>query len=309
MTDASALIHQALLYRDAEQFLAAILPFVRDGVERGDPVLAVTPTANANLLRDALGSAAAGVRFVEPVRWYDAPGRTLAACHRYLQERKDGQERVRVIGEPVWSGWDQLETASWKRFEASLNVAFASSPAWMICSYDQRSVSPEVLADARRTHPQLTDGAQSTDYTDPAGFCTEWQLELPPAPEDTAVMLHFDGDPAPVRRFAVEQATRLGLPTARLDDLMVAVNEVATNAIRHGAGYGQVSMWRDERYVLCEVFDPGHAVDGLAGCLPPNPDSEGGHGLWITRQLCDLVETRTTPGGTTVRLYMRAAGS
>jgi anti-sigma regulatory factor (Ser/Thr protein kinase) len=300
-----SLIHQALLYQDAQQFLAAILPFIRGGLDRDEPVLAVTTDANCEMLRSELGPASGDVQFVDPVRWYDAPGRTLAACHRYVQERRDGHDRVRVIGEPVWAGWNALETAGWKRFEASLNLAFAAAPAWMICSYDQRTLPPEVVADARRTHPELSGGGQNLEYADPTGFFAELQTDLPPPPEGAFVAAAFDGDPAPVRRFVSIQATRLGLPAARLDDLVLAVNEVATNAIRHGAGFGRVLVWRDEKYLLCEVSDPGHARDGLMGYLPPNPDSEGGHGLWITRQLCDLVEVRTLSTGTTVRLYLR----
>ncbi|HEV7898630.1 MAG TPA: MEDS domain-containing protein, partial [Planosporangium sp.] len=213
-----SLVHQALLYQDAQQFLAAVLPFITEGLDRDEPVLAVTTETNCDLLRGELGRAAENVRFVEPARWYDAPGRTMAACHRYVQERRDGRERVRVIGEPVWSGWNQLETAGWKRFEAGLNIALAAAPAWMICSYDQRLLAPEVIADARRTHPQLSGGHQNIDYTDPSGFCAEWQLTLPAPPEGSYTTLDFDGDPAPVRRFVVARATALGLPAGRLDD-------------------------------------------------------------------------------------------
>lgn len=300
-----SLRHQALIYRDAQQFLAAVLPFITEGLGRGEPVLAVTTETNSGLLRHELGRAADDVQFVEPARWYTAPGRTLAACHRYVQERRPGQERVRVVGEPVWTGWSPLETAGWKRFEASLNVALAAAPAWMICSYDQRQLSPEVLADARRTHPLLSGSDSNAEYLDPQGFCSRWEMHLPPAPEGRYAAQNFDGDPAPVRRFVVAQATRLGLPAGRLDDLILAVNEVATNAIRHGAGRGQVRVWRDERYLMCEVFDPGQATEGLFNVVPPSPDSEGGHGMWITRQLCDLVEIRSRPDGTTVRLYLR----
>jgi anti-sigma regulatory factor (Ser/Thr protein kinase) len=301
-----SLIHQALLYQDAQQFLAAILPFIRAGLDRDEPVLAVTTDANAKMLRSELGPASDAVQFVDPVRWYDAPGRTMAACHRYVRERQDGHDRVRVIGEPVWAGWNALETAGWKRFEASLNLAFAAAPAWMICSYDERTLPPEVVAAARRTHPQLSGGTQSIEYADPTGFCAELQTDLTPPPEGGYLATTFDGDPAPVRRYVSVHAATFGLPAARLDDLVLAVNEVTTNAIRHGAGYGQIRLWRDDRYVICEVSDPGHARDGMMGCLPPNPDSEGGHGLWITRQLCDLVEARALATGTTVRLYIRA---
>ena len=157
----TGLVHQALLYESPSQFLAGVLPFIRGGLDRREPVLAVTSDANGALLRDELGGTARDVRFIDQYTWYDAPGRTLAACHRYVQARRDGQERVRVIGEPVWAGWNALETAGWKRFEASLNIAFAAAPAWMICSYDQRALPPEVITAARRTHPQFSGGGQS----------------------------------------------------------------------------------------------------------------------------------------------------
>jgi anti-sigma regulatory factor (Ser/Thr protein kinase) len=304
VTDPS-LVHQALLYEDVQQFLDAVLPFIREGVDRGEPVLAVATTTNSGLLRDELGRTATDVKFVDPAQWYDAPGRTMAACHRYVHARRNGQEWVRVVGEPVWAGWNALETASWKRFEASLNVAFATAPAWMICSYDQRTLPPEVITAARRTHPQFSGGAPSADYGDPMNVYTSWEADLPPAPSGRYSTLSFDGDPAPVRHFTAVEAARLGLSSNLVDDLVLAVNEVATNAIRHGAGYGQVRIWQDERFLLCEVFDPGNGADASFSYLPPNPDSEHGHGLWITRQLCDLVEIRTKAGGTTVRMYMR----
>jgi anti-sigma regulatory factor (Ser/Thr protein kinase) len=300
-----SLIHQALLYEDVQQFLDAVLPFIREGVDRGEPVLAVATTTNSGLLRDELGQTATNVKFVDPAQWYDAPGRTMAACHRYVRAVRSGQERVRVIGEPVWAGWNALETAGWKRFEASLNIAFAAAPAWMICSYDQRALPPEVITAARRTHPQFSGGTPSGDYDDPMSLYTSWEADLPPAPKGRYSTLWFDGDPAPVRHFTVVEATRLGLAPNLVDDLVLAVNEVATNAIRHGAGHGEVRIWHDEQFLLCEVFDPGNGADASFSYLPPNPDSEHGHGLWITRQLCDLVEIRAKAGGTTVRMYMR----
>src|SRR5207244_4381161 len=59
VTDPSSrsLIHQALLYEDAQQFLAAILPFIREGLDRGEPVLAVTTETNSSMLRGELGRA------------------------------------------------------------------------------------------------------------------------------------------------------------------------------------------------------------------------------------------------------------
>jgi anti-sigma regulatory factor (Ser/Thr protein kinase) len=163
-----------------------------------------------------------------------------------------------------------------------------------------------VLADARRTHPQFSGGATSADYGDPRSLYASWEVDLPPAPDGRYAVLSFDGDPAPVRHFAAAQAAHFGLTPGRIDDLVLAVNEVATNAIRHGAGYGEVRIWQDQPFLLCEVFDPGTGTAAPISYVPPNPDSENGHGLWITQQLCDLVEIRARPSGTTVRLYLRS---
>lgn len=310
MTSAEAgeqpgLVHQALLYDSAQQFLATALPFIQDGLHHGHPVLAVTTDANSALLQDQLGAAADRVEFVNPTAWYDAPGRTLAACHRYLHERLNGHACVRVLGEPVWTGRDELETLEWKRFEAIVNVAFARSPAWMICTYDSRVLPAGLVADARRTHPELAGMTEAnTSYLDPTRFSAEYDRELPPPPEKHEALM-FDADPAPVRQFLATRAAMLGLPSERVDDLVLAANEVVTNAIRHGAGYGSARIWRNGSRVLCDVSDPGYAPDDLFGVVPPDPSADHGHGLWIARQLCDLIEIRSRQPGTTVRMHMR----
>ncbi|HZD01048.1 MAG TPA: hypothetical protein VFA46_12910 [Actinomycetes bacterium] len=44
------------------------------------------------------------------------------------------------------------------------------------------------------------------------------------------------------------------------------------------------------------------------GHLPPNLDTEHGRGLWLTRQLCELLEPRTIPGGSLIRLHFLLPG-
>jgi len=296
----TGLVHQALLYESPSQFLAGVLPFIRGGLDRREPVLAVTSDANGALLRDELGGTARDVRFIDQYTWYDAPGRTLAACHRYVREH----ERVRVVGEPVFTGRDELETAEWHRFEAIVNLAFAHQPASMLCPYDSGTLPAEVVAGARRTHPGLAGLDRNEAYLDPAEFFARYDTGLPPPAEPPATM-NFTADPGPVRHFVAAQAGSRGLPRPKVDDLVFAVNEVTTNAIRHGAGYGQVRMWREAGRLLCEVTDPGEAKGDPLGCVPPDPDSEHGHGLWVARQMVDLMEIRTRQPGTTVRMHVR----
>ncbi|MDX6532539.1 MAG: hypothetical protein QOF68_283, partial [Gaiellales bacterium] len=44
--------------------------------------------------------------------------------------------------------------------------------------------------------------------------------------------------------------------------------------------------------------------DPLAGHLPPSPMAPDGWGLWLSRQICDLVDVRSNESGTVVRLHV-----
>ncbi|MGB2710818.1 MAG: ATP-binding protein, partial [Conexibacter sp.] len=93
-----------------------------------------------------------------------------------------------------------------------------------------------------------------------------------------------------------------GIGPARRRDLVLAVNELATNSIRHGGGEGALQLWEEDDALVCEVRDHGHVADPLAGRARPSGRRSGGHGLWLVHRLCDLVELRTQPAGTVVRV-------
>jgi len=88
-----------------------------------------------------------------------------------------------------------------------------------------------------------------------------------------------------------------------IDDLVLAVHELATNSLRHGGGAGVLHGWQDERAVVLEVSDPGVIKDPLVGREPADAWSESGRGLWMANRLCDLVQVRSSDSGTRVRLY------
>ncbi len=56
---------------------------------------------------------------------------------------------------------------------------------------------------------------------------------------------------------------------------------------------------------MAEIRDAGHLADPLAGRRRPALASvNGGRGLWLIHQLCDLVETRASDSGLTLRMHM-----
>ncbi|MFG2043347.1 anti-sigma factor RsbA family regulatory protein [Dactylosporangium sp. NPDC048998] len=302
------LIHQALLFDSPSVFLAAAVPFVTEGVRRGDTVLAVTSAEHEELLREHLDGVAERITFLPASGWFDSPGRTLNAHHRRIDELPGTTGILRVLGEPVWAGLDPLETSEWGRYESVMNVALAGARAWLMCGYDSRTLPTAIVDDARRTHPALTVGTRSevsAAYADPVHYYAERNAPLLPRPAQGVERLPHFVDMGPVRQFVAVHAIRLGVPADRLDDFTLAVNEIATNAVRHGAGHGEVRIWATGRRVVCEITDSGHATDNFLGFLRADPHAGHGHGLWIARQICDLLEMRTGESGTTVRLHMR----
>ena len=98
-----------------------------------------------------------------------------------------------------------------------------------------------------------------------------------------------------------------GLDDDAMRDFVFAINELTENTVRHASGRGQVRIWNDGEHVVAEVSGDSRLDDPLAGRRRPVGARQGGRGLWLTHQLCDLVQVRSSDRGTTVRAYMRVA--
>ena len=96
-----------------------------------------------------------------------------------------------------------------------------------------------------------------------------------------------------------------GLSGDRLDDFVVAVNELLTNAVRHGGGLGQVRLWQADAAVVCEVADHGPGLSSPGRPGRPAVDEPGGWGLFLADELTDSFDLQTGAEGTTVRISTR----
>ncbi|MDH6218969.1 sensor histidine kinase [Streptomyces pseudovenezuelae] len=304
----TGLVHQALRYGSDDEFLAGTAEHARAGLDDGDTVLAVVSAHNISLLAGALGDRSGEVEFVDVRDWYDYPSRTLGRYHAYC-DRLGPDRHARVIGEPVWTGRSDFETHEWLRYESLLNVVFAGTGHRILCPYDTRTLPDAVVRGAARTHPELA-GESGTLYADPADFCAECDEHRPAALSAGPQDIRFArGRSAAVRRALTAYARGLGLPEQRTHDLVAAVHETVVNSVRHGGGQGVVRLHSDPDYVICEIRDDGSHASAprprLPGHLPPRPHAASGHGMWLVRQLSDLVADDLDPAGSVVRLYFR----
>ena len=300
--------HEALLYAGMADVLAGTVPFVRGGVEAGEPVLVVESAAKISRLRAELGSDARSVVFADMADVGANPARIIPAWRDFVTQYGGDGRRLRGIGEPIWNGRSPLELIECQRHESLLNTAFATGdPWWLLCPYDTEAMVPSVIDEARRSHPYVTDGTtfrRSDDYRGLDACSAPFDAPLP-APGANVRELAFDaGSLGEVRGLAGRYAADAGLPSLSVANLVVAVNEVATNSVVHGGGKGWFRIWRDAGALSCEVRDAGRIDKPLVDRELSSADAYGSRGLWLANQLCDLVQIRSLPEGTAVRLHM-----
>jgi anti-sigma regulatory factor (Ser/Thr protein kinase) len=303
------LVHEALLYDDAQRFADGAAAFLREGLALGEPAMAAVPEEHITLLRAALGDDAERVVFADMAELGRNPARIIPAVRGWLDERLVGDGRARFVTEPIWPGRSADEVAEATRHEALLNLAFADAPLSILCPYDTSALDPATVANAACTHPTLVHDGHRTPspaYTEPAAVYAAGAWPLPEAPA-WAESFPITGDLCGLRH-RIRDHVGDALDEDRLGDFLVAVNEAASNAIEHGRPPGVLRLWAADGEVVCEVVDGGVITDPLAGRCRPGPLDERGRGLWIINQLCDLSQLRSGPEGTAVRLHMAATG-
>jgi anti-sigma regulatory factor (Ser/Thr protein kinase) len=299
--------HDAFLYSDAASYRAGLLSFIREGLERGEPVLVAVPQPGLGLLRSALTDAElAQVRLADMSVAGRNPGRIIGSVlTRFVTDHP--HTRVRIIGEPIWAGRDAEEYPACAEHEALINVALGNAPAFIRCPYDVTHLERSVLVDATRTHPVMAsddDRWTSPGYADPAAVAMLFDRPLSPAPPDANVMVISTGTGTrTARRFVHEFGEAAGMSAERLGDLRLAAQELVINTLLHSGGPGLLSIWTADDQLVCQVQDGGRIDDPLVGRRPPAPP-EIGHGLFIVHQVCDLVRVHRRSTGTTVRIYL-----
>jgi len=294
--------HQALFYGSDEEFMDVAVPFIEEGLAADEPALVAVQERHVENLEAALGGTPEELSLFSVEQWHDTSARTREKYARWLGPRTDREHRrVRVIGEPPWAIGHQAQVRDWARHESVLNVAFEAMPVTFICPYDAAALPAEVIAHARNTHPQVVDrdGVSESDvYEDPIEFCRRLDEAIErPAGEPLLKASFVLADLPALRRLIASTGTAAGLTPSRADELVLAANEIATNALVHGRPPATVRIWRDNSELICEVSDTGDGIkQELPGQLTPATDAQSGRGIWLARMLCDAVEVRNGSG-------------
>lgn len=299
-------VHDVLLWSGSRSFVSDATDFVLQGVLAGEAALVALPAVRLRAVRAALGEAASHVSFAEMETLGSNPACIIQAWVDFVAET--GGRPSRGVGEPLWAGRSGAEVSECQLHEALLNDAIpADAPLWLRCPYEVGALPDDVVEEALHSHPWVadTDGAARSNaaYGGTALGATTFASPLPATPAATIVRTITPDTLRTVRDLVLHVAGVCGISGDRAADLGLALHELGVNSVLHGRGSGTLRLWRTSQALVCEVTDDGVVADPLAGRLAPGTEEPDGRGLWMVNQLCDLVQLRSSVGGTTVRVH------
>jgi len=304
-------VHRAAYYTSSEHLVRVAVPIVEAALSQDLPVAVITSAATERRLREVLGGSAGLIHLPPPHARLRGSGQAaISQRARELRELTDWAGPAVVLAEhhPHRAG---IHPSAWLEADAANNLALAALPITMTCLYPTdypTGLEPEtVSASVRWNHPELisADGSirENPDVRSPAEVLTMYPVPAPaPLGPPDRELTFTPWQLIDLRAAVAEETDGLALGQCNTQDFVLAVNEVAGNAVEHGYGVGLLQMWRRPDRLICEVHDSGSLREPLPGLRPPHPSGQRGRGMWIARQLCDQLHVWSDVRGTHVRL-------
>jgi anti-sigma regulatory factor (Ser/Thr protein kinase) len=295
--------HQGLPYESNDLLMEQVTGFLGPALDREEPVLIAAQSDTLSGFRTAFIGSRTHIDVTPMEEVGRNPGRLISVWSDFLDSHGAAGRTVWGIGEPIYAGRDSAEIEESGLYEQMLNGAF-NEPEFTLhlgCPFDTTSLPESVLDDLTGSHPYIGGGATSRiNESFLADGQPERQLSSALIDDDEFIPFTKEGLGA-MRKRVAEDGRRLGVEEDRIPDLVLAVNEIATNSIKY-TGSGSLGVWQAGGRFVCEVRDSGFIEDQLIGLRRPKLTEERGRGIWFAHQVSDLIQLRSTTSGTTVRI-------
>lgn len=306
LTASVARRHEAIFYDTDPELVAALAPFVTEGLLLDERVIAVATAAHRAALSARLIGEGVDVETAEragrlvlldartvldsflvadspdPERFRTTVGALVPAATE--------QSGTRVFGEMVALLWDDGLVGAALELESLWNELGHELDFSLLCGYRTTSIEGSPLPDVRdvcTAHTSLRPPARYAAGPPPQdGLAESPSWLFLPVPEAVAS----------ARRFVTGVLELRGEP-ALLDDAVLIVSELATNAVRHAASPFRLSLDRSVGTVRIAIQD---VVDDGAEEQEPRDDAIGGRGLAIVGALTQCWGTDALPTGKVV---------
>lgn len=162
--------HLCLIYETQEEQFAAVIPFIRVGLERGEKCVYIADDNTSAQVLEAM--AAGGIDTGGTIS--SGALSVLTKQGAYLKQgsfdpdwmigflkeatnaaKAEGYSALRVTGEMTWMLGGDLGSERLIEYESKLNYFFPENDALAICQYNFRRFTPEIILDVIRTHPSV----------------------------------------------------------------------------------------------------------------------------------------------------------
>jgi len=293
--------HHGLLHPPSADVTDILTPLIAERLACREPVLAALPPTTATQLHNRLPTTA-GLHTIDVGRLYHHPGRVLGHYLGWIADTSPNGAAT-IVAAPQLDNDNPHRAALWMHVDALITQALSARDLTVVCVYPN---DPATAVAIRHAHPSLLNGAATAnpDHLPADQFLADHPLP-PPSELGLPDAIHILDHPrqlTAVRKGIGSHGARAGLATSRCEDLVLAVSEVAGNALEHGVAPAAVCLWITSTSVICQISDNGHFTQPLAGLLPPHKNKGRVRGLWMAHQLCD--ELYRWPHPTTIRLHM-----
>jgi chemotaxis family two-component system sensor kinase Cph1 len=167
--------HLCLIYESREEQLAAVIPFIRIGLERGQRCVYIADENTSAFILEKIRADGidverkieSGALMVVTKResylrsGYFDPDLML----KFLKEavdsaKKDGFSALRATAEMTWAIGDEPGLERLMEYEAKLNDFYPENDLVGIYQYNRSRFKPEIIFDVIRTHPIVVYGSQ-----------------------------------------------------------------------------------------------------------------------------------------------------
>lgn len=309
-------VHAAMIIESDETLRRLLVPELRRSLQVGEPVFLVVSEHTAAVVRDHLGPGSASLGWGDRSVFYQRLGFAYEAFRRYLAEQHARRRRVHVVAEPdlpadLGSDAPVDRAMAYLEYESVCNDTYAPYGSPVTCLWDSRRHASQVIDGACSVHShEWTETGRTLnprfvvaeDYL--AGRAGA-PLQPPPAAVDRDLELIEAKELGRLRAAFGSWVEQHGFDVSAVEDIVLAITEVATNGLAHGAAPVRVRGWQEGSALVVQVDDSGgRPVPPDAGYRrPAAAHTPGGRGLWLARQLADTVTARAETGQTSVRLH------
>ena len=282
------------------------MPFLLDGLAAGDAVVVATGDGTAAALRDAVDGDPR-VHILERGDVYRARTPTAITTFRQVAEQRSGEgvAAVRVVGE-VDFGATERDWLEWLRYESVINKALADWPLWGLCVFDTQAPArarPRVrAAHAHRRGDARAAGPPTPTFVPPADYLR--QLPVPAEPLEATpprLWAHDVEDFIGLRHAVAAELATVDAPRDVIEDFLLAVDEMTSNALRHGRPPVGLRLWVGGDRIVCTIADRGPGLTTRSPATARRTARTSPAAAWACGWPASCATTSTSPPTTTAR--------